>query len=162
MNSLIILGVLVLAPVLLAFILRVNAILLFFSVMAGTMLVQFMGDDATLVLGVFVRGEAASMYAQMLLLLLPVGVTLFFGRKSLTASKLLLNLPAILLGGLVLGVVAMPLLTSALELQLAGTQPGSMLRNMQDNIVGFAVLLNLILMWVTFRHKSEGKHKKRH
>jgi hypothetical protein len=162
MDVLIILGALVIVPVILAFALRVNAILLFFSVMAGGLLVRFMGDDATLVLGAFVRGEAAAMYAQLLLLLLPIVVTLFFGRKSLTSSKILLNIPNIILSGLVIGIIAMPLFSSDLELRLAATEPGNVLRNMQDNIVGLTVFLNLVLMWVTFRHKSEGKHKKHH
>jgi uncharacterized membrane protein YuzA (DUF378 family) len=162
MNSLILLGALVVLPIIAAFILRVNAILLFFSIMAGGLLTKFLGDDATLALGAFVRGEAASMYSQLILLLLPVVVTLFFGRKSLTASKILFNIPAIILNGLVIGVLALPLLSNGLEKQLVGTEPGSMLRNMQDIIVGLAVLLNLLLLWVTFRHKSEGKHKKHH
>lgn len=162
MNSLILLGALVALPTFAAFILRVNAILLFFSIMAGSLLTKFLGDDATLALGAFIRGEAASVYSQLFLLLLPVIITLFFGRKSLTASKVLFNIPAIILNGLVVGILALPLLSDGLEKQLLGTEPGSLLRNMQDIIVGSAVLLNLVLMWVTFHHKADGKHKKHH
>jgi hypothetical protein len=160
MNSLILLGVLVALPIVLAFVLRVNAILLFFSVMCGELLVQFMGDDATLVLGAFVRGEAASMYAQLVLLFVPVIFTLLIVRKSLTTAKILLNIPAIILSGLVLGILAIPLLTGGMQSQIMATAPGGLLQNMKDDIVGVTVLINLVLTWLYFRHKPEGKHKK--
>jgi len=162
MMALVILGVLVLLPVILAFVMRVNAVLLFFAVMSGGLLVSFMGDDATLVLGAFVRGEAASMYAQLLLLYLPVGLTLFVVRKSLTTAKILLNVPAIILCGMVLGILAMPLFTTGLQAELLATEPGSILQHFKDDIIGLTVLINLVLMWLYFRHKPDSKHKKHH
>jgi hypothetical protein len=162
MNPLIILGVLAGLPVLLALFLRVNGFLLFFSIMAGDLLVRFLGDDATLVIGAFVKGEAASVYAQLLLFFLPVVITLLLVRKSVQKSKIFINIPSQLLSGLVIAALAIPLLSNSMILQLTSTPIGRLLQDMRDNIIGAAVLLNLAIVWVAFRPKHDSKHKKHH
>ena len=102
------------------------------------------------------------MYAQLLLLYLPVGLTLFIVRKSLTTANILLNVPAIILCGMVLGILAMPLFTTGLQADLTATEPGSILQHFKDDIIGLTVLINLVLMWLYFRHKTDSKHKKHH
>ena len=160
MESLVILAVIAGLPILLGLLLRVSAVFLFASIAAGSLLVTYMGDDASLALGMMVRGQDTNLIAQLILLLLPVGLTFLLLRKTMPRSKLLLHVPAVVMSGLALAALALPLLDAAAQEKIYANEYGNMLRESQDIIVGAAAVVVLLLMWVTYRHKEDKKHKK--
>lgn len=160
MDSLILLAAIAGIPVLLALLFRVSGVFLFLSVAAGNLLVLYLGDDAGLALGMMVRGQSANVLAQFILLLLPVALSLLLLKKTLPKSKVLLHAPLLIATGLTLTALALPLLDSNAQEKVFANQYGNILRESQDIIVGVAAMLALLIMWLTYRHKGEKKHKK--
>jgi len=159
MNALILLGAIAGVPVLLALVFRVSAIYLFLSIAAGSLLVTYIGDDASLALGMVVRGQNTTLITQFALLLVPVGMSLLFLRKSLPKSVMLFHVPVLVAAGAALAALALPYMDSNVQQQLFSTRYGNVFRNAQDVVVAAAAGMTLILMWLTAGHK-EGKHKK--
>lgn len=160
MDSFVALAALAFVPVLLALFLRVSAVFIFLSLVAGNLLVTYVGDDAGLSLGMFVKGANADFLANLGLLLLPVVLSLLFLRRTLPKSKFLLHLPALIASGLSLAVLALPLFDSNAQEQIFANQYGMMIRENQDIIIGATALMVLFIMWMTYRHKGDKKHKK--
>jgi len=147
-------------PVLLAIVLRVSAVFLYVSLAAGFLLLQFLGDDAGVTAGAFVRGPNVPMITQFILLFLPVVLTFLFMRRSLPGTKLLLHIVPLIAISLAGVVITLPLLASPLQQQIFATQYGNVLKNSQDIAIGIASVLTLLLMWATYRHKEPKKGKK--
>ncbi len=159
MNPLVILGLLIGIPIALGLLLRVSAMLVFLSLVVGQLFVQFLADDVEFAIRAFVKGDA---YSALVLLLAPVAITLLVARKSVPASKLLINIPFLIMTGLTVAVLAIPLLPNHIEAQIYTTKTGNALRQTQDDIIGITGLLNLAFVWFTYRSKSHGHHGKRH
>jgi hypothetical protein len=162
MDSLILLAAIAGVPVLVALVFRVSAVFLFLSLAAGSLLVTYVGDDASLALGTLVRGQNTNLIAQFGLLLLPVALTLLLLRKTMPRSRLLLHVPVLVVTGLALAALALPFLDAAAQEKIFANEYGNMLRESQDVAVGAAAILALLLMWLTGRHKEDKKHKKHH
>jgi len=161
MTPLIILAAIAGLPVLLAILFRVNAVYLFVSLAAGYLMLQFLGDDAGLAMGAFIRGANVPMASQFLLLFAPLVFTLLVLRKSLPASKLLFHIIPLIAIGVAAAALALPLLPSPAQQQIFSKPYGDVFRDAQDVAVGAAAVLILLLMWLTMRHKEgkKGKHK---
>jgi hypothetical protein len=162
MNSLILLAAIAGVPVLLALFLRVSAVYLFLSTAAGSLLVNYVGDDASLALGMMVRGQNTNLIAQFGLLFLPVVLSLLFLRKTMPKSKLLLHIVPLLATGLTIAVLALPFFDSNAQSQIYADRYGDMFKDSQDVIVGGTSILILLLTWLTLKHKEDKKHKKHH
>ena len=161
MTPLILLAVIAGLPVLLALLLRVNAVFLFMSVAAGNLLVRYVGDDADLALGMVVRDADAPIIAKFVLQLAPVILTILFLRKTLPRSKMLLHVIPCIAVGLSLGVFVLTFLTSSVQAKVYDSPYGDILKTSQDVIIGAAVVLTLLLAWLTYRNKDAkgGRHK---
>lgn len=162
MIPLIIIGLIVVLPIILALMRRVSSVLLFASLMAGALLLKFLGDDIGLAANAFIKGAQGPMYVQLAILLLPVVLTLLLLKHSVPTSKIALHFVPLLLTGLSIGVLALPMLPSDLQKEIFLTQPGNFLRLAQDDIVGAAVIFNLLLMWLSFRKEHHGGHHGKH
>lgn len=162
MDSLIILAAIAGVPVLLALFLRVSAVFMFTSIAAGSLLVTYLGDDAGLAMRLMVRGPNTNIFAQLGLLLLPVVLTLLLLKRTMPKTKLLLHFPALAASSAALAALALPYLDSNAQEKIYANQYGNMLLESQDVVVGAAAILVLLLMWMTYRHKEDKKHKKRH
>ncbi len=161
MDPLIIAGALAGVPILLALVFRVSAVYVFLSVAAGALLVNVVGDDASLAAGMWVKNNShTQLITSFILLLVPVALTLLFMRKTMPRSKVPLHIIPLVLSGLAVAVLALPILPSAMEQQIFANRYGDMLKNAQDVIVAAAALFTLLLVWFTQRHKEE-KHSKR-
>lgn len=161
MNAAILLGVLACAPVIVAILRRVSAILLFLSVAAGSLLVLYLGDDAVLASRMLARGPNVPMITQLILLALPALLTLLFLKKTMARSKLLLHIVPLFATGLAFAMFALPLLPSKLQAELFVSPYGAPLKNSQDIVIGSATVLVLLLMLLTLRHKEDKGAKKR-
>lgn len=159
MDSLILLAVIAVVPILLGLLFRVNAVFLFLSAAAGYILVQYIADDASLALDMIVRTPHNTLYAQLGVLIAPTLVTLFLLRRTMPKTAGLLHIPLVVASGLALAAMALPLLDSQAQEKIFANQYGAMLRDSQDIVIGAAAGLALIVMWLTSRHKEEKKKK---
>lgn len=162
MDSLLLLAAVAGLPIALALVFRVSGVFLYLSMAAGYLMVQYLGDDAALVVGMAVRGQNSDFIASIVLLLLPVVMSLVLLKKTLPKHKVLLHVPLIIAVGLSLAVLALPLLGSEAQEAVYTNQYGGMLRESQDLVIGTATIAALLIMWLTYRHKGDSKHKKLH
>jgi hypothetical protein len=161
MNPLILLGIIAGLPVVLALVFRVSGVFLFLSAAVGSLFVSYVGDDASLALGMLVRGQNTTLVCQFGLLLVPVALSLLFLRKTLPKSKVLLHLPLLVATGASLAVLALPFFDSGAQARVFANQYGDMFKDAQDVVVATAGLLALAILWLTYHHKEDkhGKHK---
>ncbi len=158
----IILGTVLGLPLLLGLIFRVSTAFLFFSLLAGELLARTFADDAELVLSSVPRGDLAAPYAELAILLLPLLLTALLLRRTLSKSKLLLQLLPFLLTGVVLAAFALPILPQAAKAQVASVDIGRQLLDNSSVIVGVMVFLQLIALWLGNRPKKDQEHGKKH
>lgn len=149
-------------PVLNALILRVSAIFLFASIAIGNLLVLYLSDDVVLALNAFSKDKNIPMTVQLILLLLPMVLTLFFLRKSMPRTKILLHVLPLIGCGLSVAVLVLPILPSELQGQIFGMPSGDIFKNSQDLIVSVTAVMVLMLMWHTYKPRDDKHHKKHH
>lgn len=157
MTPLILLAAIAGVPVLVALLLRVNAVFLYLSVAAGNLLVMSVADDADLVLGMVASGVNTRMVARFGLLLVPVVLTLLFLRKTMPRSKMLLHILPIVGSGLMLAAFALPFLSSDAQAQVYDSTYGEIINSAQDIVIGAATLLTLFLAWFSYRNKDSKR-----
>ncbi len=163
MSSLIILGLFAAVPVVLLFILRSNAAVAFLAVCAGTVLLRFVGGDASLVLSSLLpRASLVNQVVLNLVLLLgPALATTILLRKSMSGAKAIYNLfPAVAVGGLV-ALSAVPLLSPITGDNIMTTAAWQQLEQFQGLLVGYGVLMSLLLVKPSHK-KSSKDHGKSH
>lgn len=158
MIPLIIISSIVALPILLALILRVNALFVYLSICTGYFLQSTLSDDVDLALAAIIRGSDSMVIARLTLLALPVLTTLFILRKT-QGKSFIFQLVPVVLSGLFLAVITLPILPAALEQDIYSSQFGEGIRRSQDLIVAATAVSNLLLTFVLFKHKQpHGKH----
>ncbi len=165
MDSNIILIALLIAPVLLLMILRINAAMVFLSLCLGSVLVQFVGPDAaTIVSSTSAHSNAVPppslQYVNLVLLLLPVVLTTLIMIRSIKGhGRLLFNLlPAAGVGALV-ALLAVPLMSAGLTGSITHLPLWTELQNLQTLIISVSTLLALLFLWMQRPKASHGdKH----
>ncbi|MCA9333082.1 hypothetical protein KDA00_04390 [Candidatus Saccharibacteria bacterium] len=150
------------APVLLGILLRVNSLYLYTSVIVGELLVRVVGDDASLAISGFIRGQYSQMMASLFLLLLPLVVTILLLRKTLPRTQILIQLPALIATGASLYIFTVPLLTGGVIGAILLSPIGKSVNSAQDVIIAASGIVAVSTMWVTNRHHNHkhGKHHK--
>jgi hypothetical protein len=147
---------------LLLFLLRSSGAVVFLALCAGIVLLKYVGADSSVLLSSFwPRSSVVSQEAlNIILVLLPVASTTILLRKSVSGTKIFLNLlPAISVGCLV-ALSVVPLLSPITSRNVMHTWGWSGLIQFQDFIVGTGVLVSLLLMKSS--HKKATGHKKSH
>jgi hypothetical protein len=166
MSPEVVLGLIVVVPVVLLMILRVNAALVFMSLCLGSVLVQFVAPDANSFLALFSARvpegiDKGNDTVKLLLLLLPVVLTTIFMIRTVRGyGRLTLNaLPAIGVG-LLGGLLIVPLLPPGLSHNIIDSALWDQAIRAQDLIVGTSALVCLLVLWMG-RPKT-GHDKKKH
>jgi hypothetical protein len=159
MFPLIVFGAIVAAPVLLALIMRVNAVFIFLSICAGYLLQMALSDSVDLLVATFLRGSNSLVIARVALFVLPILLTLFLLRKTMGRS-LIFQITPLIFSGMMLGVLLLPLLTPGFSQSVYNSQYGGSIRSSSDLITAIAVASNMILAYMLF--KGQPKHKKHH
>lgn len=162
-----ILGAIVLVPVALLMVLRINATLVFLSLCLGDVLVQFIANDASDFLTTFSGSHTVTSVTtsnsnvKIALLLLPVVLTTVFMIKTVQGtSRLVLNaLPAAGVG-LLGALLVVPLLPPGTAHNIIDSSLWSEVQKAQALIVGSSALVCLLVLWLQ-RPKAGHKHKKR-
>jgi hypothetical protein len=167
MSPEIILGGVVLIPVAVLILLRINAALVFLSLCLGDVLVQFIANDASSFLTTFSGSHTVTSVTtsnsnvKIALLLLPVVLTALFMIKTVQGtSRLLLNaLPAAGVG-LLGALLIVPLLPPGTAHGIIGSSLWSDVQKTQALIVGSSALVCLLVLWL--QRPKTGGHKRRH
>lgn len=155
-----VLAALVVVPVLLLMVLRINAALVFLSLCLGDVLVQFVANDAASIMSAM--GVHFGLQTVKLILLgIPVVLTTIFMIRTVHGSRLVLNLLPAAAVGLVGAFLVIPLLPPHLAANIVDSSQWQQIKNAQDLIVGASALLCLFVLWLQ-RPKAEGKHGKKH
>ncbi len=166
MSPELILGAIVLAPVVLLMVLRVNAALVFLSLCLGNVLVQFIANDASDFLTTFSSNQTitsvttSNSNVKIGLLLLPVILTTVFMIRTVKGtSRLLLNaLPAAGVG-LLGALLIVPLLPPGTAHNIIDSSLWDQVQKSQALIVGSSALVCLLVLWLQ-RPKTGRGHRK--
>jgi len=161
---LVILALLIGLPIILLFLFRSNAAIVFLALCAGSILLKYVGNDASLLFNSFFSHSSSvvDQVTDIVLLTLPAILTAVFLRHSVSGAKAFLNLlPAVATGGL-LALSLVPLLSPITSSNVMATQAWSYLQQFQSLIVGAGAFTSLLLLWATSRkkHDKDKKHKK--
>lgn len=168
-SSLITLVALIGLPIIAIMVLRINAALVFMALCLGSVLTQFVADDAGWLMTlasptVPQAGSVTDSTIKIALLLLPPILTAIFMIRTVSGSKMLLNaLPAVGVG-LLAALLVVPLLPPGTAVPILASPLWKEVVKLQDLIVGSSALLCLLVLW-TQRPKTgghEGKHRKHH
>jgi hypothetical protein len=166
----IILGAIVLVPIVLLMILRINAALVFLSLCLGDVLVQFVAGDANSFTNLFSSSHriqsltTSSSGFKLLLLLFPVVLTAIFMIRTIKGSRLALNLLPAAGVGLLGGLLVVPLLSAGLSHNIIDSSLWAQAKRAQDIIVGASALVCLLVLWLQRPKTATGdeKHAKHH
>jgi hypothetical protein len=168
MTPVVLLGCIVLVPVVLLMVLRVNAALVFLSLCLGAVLTRFLGPDTDSLLSLFSAHTsktitASQTTAQLALLAIPVVITIVFMIKSVPKGfKLALNILPAAGVGLLAALLVVPLLPESTSHAVMMTGLWQQAQRAQDLIVGVSSLLTLFAL-LSLRPKAahEEKHGKK-
>lgn len=162
MLPLIILGLLIGLPVILIFLLRSNASVVFLALCAGVVLTKYIGSDASLVLSMALpkAGLVGQQVLNASLVLLPPLATLISLRKKASGMKLILNIiPALAVGGLV-ALSITPYISPITRDKVMATNTWHVLELTQGMVVGLGILSSLILLKPSRKKEAHKKHGK--
>ena len=161
-----VLAAIVLIPVLVLMLLRINAALVFLSLCLGNVLVQFIAPDANSFLTLFSahvpRGiDTGNNSIKIILLLLPVVLTAIFMIRTVRGhGRLALNLLPAVGVGLLGGLLIVPLLPAGLSHNIIDSSLWSQAQRAQDLIVGTSALVCLLVLWLQRPKTGGSKHRK--
>lgn len=158
MDPTLVLALIAAAPVALSIFMRSNAAITFFALCAGSVLEKH-SSSATLVANSFPTRSSGSVYVHIGLLIVPALITLVLLRKSITTSKMPLNiLPAVALG-LTTTILLVPLLPGGVQANVLGTETWKQLDNYADFIITAGTGVSLVILALTYKiPKSHKKH----
>lgn len=166
MPPLVLLGLIAGLPLLLFIILRVKPLYIFVSIVTGYFLVTMLGDTAGLTFSSMIHFSGSDAFIQLVLLLLPLIITLFLMRKTLSPAALPFQLILLIANALMLAEFIVPLLPPGTQHAIYSTSIGSILRQAHDVLIAGVAGLHVLVMWIMRpRHQGEhghGHHGKKH
>lgn len=153
---------LLLVPVILIVLLRVNAAFVFLSLCLGDVLVHFTGDDAVSIFtGASVNAHVAASTIKLLLLLLPAALTVLFMIQTVRHSQQIFNILPALGVGVLTALFVVPQLPPGLSHEITGSNVWGQIQTYQSGLVAFSTLVCLVFLWM-LRPKHVGKDGRHH
>jgi hypothetical protein len=161
--SLAVLIALVVGPVLLLYLLRVNAAFVYLSLCLGDVLVQFSGDDAaSIVAGASTTANLTTSTIKLALLVAPAILTVLFMMGTAKGQKRLLNVLPSAAAGLLLALLAVPLLPPGLGNSVTALPVWVNTSQLQSGIIAGSTLVCLLFLWMSRPKHGGEKHKGKH
>jgi hypothetical protein len=155
MTPLVLFALLAGLPFLAIMALRVHSSAFFISVASGYLLSEFIGGTAGLFSSsIFKNSPEITLLA---VFLLPIVITIWFMRKSLPSSQLVVQILPQVANSLLIFALAVPLLSESIQATLAQDEIANSIIKMDDAVVTFAVVAQLALMIITARPQHRGK-----
>jgi amino acid transporter len=163
MVPLIILLGLALVPLLAALVLRSNGAVAFLSVCLGSILSSVVAPDVSDFVTGFTPVNSAELtdWTRAVLVVLPVLIGLLVTRKSVSASKQVMNFVPALAAGLLLALFVVPVLPVGPKDLMTSTEYWDTISNLETIIllVGAAASYGLFLFSGSHHKADEKKHK---
>lgn len=167
-TPLVLIVAMVAVPMLALLVLRINAAIVFLSLCLGSVLVQFVGNDASSFINLFSTSKIIMHYgASIFLLLLPAIFTMvvMIGTVKGKFRAFLNVLPAIAVGMVGL-LLAEPYFTPGLRGSVTGTSAWHEIQRVNTLIVTASTVVSLLFLWLQrpkrSSHDEGGRHGKRH
>jgi hypothetical protein len=157
MPPLILLGLITGLPLIIFLILRVKPLYIFVSLVTGYFLVTMLGDMAELTFSAVVHTSQSDVIVNVGLLLLPLIITLFLMRKTLSKAALPFQFILLVANALLLAELLVPLLSPGTQGAIYATQIGSIFRQAHDVVIAGVAGLHVLVMWI-MRPKHQGEH----
>jgi hypothetical protein len=164
MMPLVIIGGVILVPLVLMTVLRINAAIVFLSLCLGGVLVQLIGGDASQFMNLFSGSKDFSHNtAALALIILPTVFTMCVMIKTVRGKVgLVLNiLPAAAVGVLALLLIE-PFLSVNLRHSITGTKEWHNLHDLQALILSVSAVISLIFLWIQRPKHGKGEEGKKH
>lgn len=162
------LALIVLAPVVVLMLLRINAALVFLSLCLGDVLVQFTANDANSFLTTFTNSHTVTSVTtsnsnvKIALLLLPVVLTAFFMIRTVHGStRLLLNVLPAAGVGLLGALLVVPLLPPTAAQNIIDSSLWDQAQKAQVLIVGASALACLFALWLQRPKTGSKRHHRK-
>jgi hypothetical protein len=155
----ILLAVLIFGPVAITFLLKSNAAQAFFALCAGFTVISYAGADlADLTKNLSFQINNTTL--NLVLLVAPLLLTLLLTKKAFSGSiKPLLNYAVALCAGVLLALVAVPLLSESARLNFANNTFWNDLQRIQTPAIAGGAGLSLLLTWFAKSPHHPKKHK---
>jgi len=152
---------LVAVPVVVLFLLRINAALVFLSLCLGDVLVRFVGNDAvSVVAGAGTSAHTSGSTIRLVLLLAPAVLTTLFMIKTVRSSMRLVNILPAVATGFLAAVLVVPLLSPSILHQVVTSSLWSQFQSLQAAIVAAGTLICLVFLWMQRPKNHDDKHGK--
>lgn len=155
----IVIGAIIIAPIVALLLLKSHAAVVFFSLCAGSVLVKYVGSDATLAATSLSSNEQpfTEGVVQIAVLILPAAVSTVLLRKSVGGTKLLTSIVPAVATGLLTALLVIPLLPAGTRSILYQSNLWSILEQFQDFIVLAGVISSLFVLWLANRKSGHGR-----
>lgn len=138
---------------------RVHAVHIFSAIAGGYLLQYALSDDFDLAFATVIQGSNAIVVSQIVLLLLPVVLTIFFLRRT-QGNSLLFQFVPLVFSGMLLATLMLPLTPPEFMNSVYESEYGSGIKGSQDLVIAGAVISNMLAGWMLY--KSPKSHKKHH
>lgn len=148
-------------PLVVLMLLRVNASLVFLSACLGAVLLHYVGNDAADFANMFLPFLSGNNL-RLALVFLPVVLTTIFMIKTVRGASLLFNILPAVGTGLLIAIMAIPLLPHDLAVQVQASSVWHTLQQVQALAVGASALVCLFFLWTQRPKHSQDKHAKHH
>ena len=151
---------LVVIPVVVLMVLRINATMVFLGLCLGYVLTQFLGNDAKDFAQTFLGHTAMSTTVmKLVLLLIPVVLTAIIMIRTVRSKMLILNILPALSVGCLLALLVVPLLPPGTSHAITAMSFWHQAQRLQDLIIGVGALVSLLTLWLLRpKHGSEKAH----
>lgn len=142
-------------------VLRTNSAVVFFSICAGSVLANQLGNEATLLSSTVIKdGDLNKSVVYISLIFLPALLSTIFLRSTISSGKLFLNLvPSLAASGLLL-LLIVPLLPSNVSGLLTSSSAWDRLQQYQPIILVVGVVSSILLLFFASKRSGNKKHKK--
>ena len=162
-----VLAALVLVPVLVVMLLRVNGAIAFMSLCLGSVLVTYTSGDITSVFGSFSASHnqlTTNQWVQLALLVVPFLLTLWFTRGNVKGGKGVINVIPAAATGTLFALLLVPLLPADTQHHIHKLSAWHQLDNAQTAVILGGTFFSLVFLLITHRkkHDEEGKKKHKH
>lgn len=143
-------------------VLRTNSAVVFFSVCAGSVLANQLGNEASLISSTVIKdGDINKSVAYLCLILLPAIFSAIFLRGTVTSAKVVFNIVPSVATGALLALLVIPLLPPSVSGSILDTELWRTLQKYQPIILVGGMISSIVLLWFTQKkEKKHGKHKK--
>lgn len=159
MEGELVLIVLLALPLVLGLVFRVATSHIFFSLMAGELLGRYFGHDIDTNAKALSDTKILAGYGEVILIVLPMLLTAFFMKGTLSRGRSLLHIIPLIITGFICATFVLPTLPDTVQKIVRDVPAGDWILELNRMIVGVMVALQLVSLWLFNRNEKKSKSK---